>query len=301
MKRSILPLLFISLILVPVVGSAQEVVPIGTIKPEGGAGEGGAVKRRARKRAAPTAVKAGKTFMIESAEAVSSGLTVQGETVYFRASEEVTAGKLPVIFSGAVATGRISDIEKEKKQGKIKVELQSIQASNGEKVAISGNVEIEGKGEQAAYGVGERFTATIDEKLSVKGKPKKEELPTFSKNAFAEIRGKGVKADIKKGSVKGKVELVLESSKGMSIDDVVPESLALYRVNDHLTPQEVKVIPNKPKIGDKNKNGNSDLSLEFDAWDFIKFQPRGNNMIYVKGKLKDGSEFDANTRVTIDY
>jgi hypothetical protein len=195
----------------------------------------------------------------------------------------------------------VASVDKNKKGGKLTVQLISIESAGGESADISGNIDLEGKGEQAAYGVGERFTATVDEKLSVKGKPKKTALPLFAKNAFAEIRGKGVKADIKKGIAKGKVELVLESSRGMSIDDIDPDSVALYRVNSYLTPQEVRVIPGKPKIADRNKNGNSDMTLQFDAWDFIKFQPRGNNMIYVKGRLKNGSEFDANTRVTIDY
>lgn len=302
MKRNIFKVLCLcALVAIPAASMAVEVVPIGeTIKPEAGGGEGGPRKPVRRKPTAST-LKAGKTFMIESAEAVSSGLTQQGETVYFRASEEVQAGNRPVIWSGALASGKVVAAEKGKKDGKITVKLDSIQSASGEKLQISGDIDVDGKGEQAAYGVGERFTATIDDKVTVKGKPKKEELPLFSKNAFAEVRGKGVKADIKKGTAKGKVELMLESSKGMSIDDVVPESVALYRVNSHLIPLEVKVIPGKFKVADRNKNGNSDMALEFDAWDFVKFQPRGNNMIYVKGKLRDGSEFDANTRVTIDY
>jgi len=295
--------LFIS----PLLAQAVEVVPIGqTIKPEQGSGPepSGNAPHKAKKKAAPaaTTLKAGHSFMVESAEIVSSGLTKQGETVYFRAAEEVGSGNRPVIFSGALASGQVTTSEKGKNGGKIVVKIDSIESVSGEKIPISGQVNVDGDKSQAAYAVGERFTATLDEKASVKGKFKKEEIPTFEKNAFAEIRGQGVKADIKKGQVKGKVELILETSKEVSIDDVVPESVALYRVNDHLTPKTVPAATgSKAKVGDSNKNGTADMLLTFDAWDFIKFQPRGSNMIYVKGKLKNGQDFDANTKVTIDY
>ncbi len=304
MRRKFLPLIVIgTLLLSTSLLQAVEVVPIGeTIKPEGGAPEGGAPRRKAvRKRPPATQIKAGKSFMVESAEAVSAGLSSPGETVYFRSVEEVGTANRPVIFAGALATGKIVTLEKSKQASKLAVKLDSIEAVNGEKVTISGDVEIEGEKTNASYGVGERFTATINEQINIKGKHKPVELPAFTKSALAEIRGKGVDADIKKGVAKGKVEVILESSKNLAAEDIVPESVALYRVNNKLLPRAVGVIPGKNRVGDSNKNGNSDLTLQFAPWDFIKFQPRGNNSVYFKGKLKDGSEFDANTKVTIDY
>jgi hypothetical protein len=116
-----------------------------------------------------------------------------------------------------------------------------------------------------------------------------------------EIRGKGVDADIAKGTVKGKVQIILEPPPGVTIEDIDLASVVFYRVNSFEFPSPILVQTNKNTIGDRNKNGISDASLSINGWDFIRFQPRGKNIVYFMGNTKGGEPFGASTGVTIDY
>lgn len=285
------------------------VVPGGSIKPEGsggGGGEGGGADagapRKAKKRAAPaaTVLKSGESFMIQMATVLSSGLTQPGDTVYFTAGESVGKGR-PVINGGAVGKGTVKEVKADKKKGTLVVALDSIEAVNGESVSLGGDVSVEGQGGQAAVAVGDRFTATLDEKVVVRGKPKKVEETIVEKKANAEIIGKGVKVDIKKGTAKGSVDVLLEAPRGMTLDDVNPTSVTLYRVNNFTIPSPVPLSGAKVKTGDRNKNGIPDIALSIGAWDFIKYQPRGNNTVTFRGRLKNGEVFEATSGASIDY
>ncbi|MFO1462813.1 MAG: hypothetical protein U1F66_03485 [bacterium] len=286
---------------------AQVVVPVGeSIKPEGGGGGEEGVKKAVKKRkvAPASVVKPGSNFMIQMATVVSSGLSKPGETVYFLANEDVGSGK-PVIASGAVGRGTIKNVQADKKKGKLTVALDSIQAVNGESVPVGGDVTVEGQGGQAAIAFGDKFTATLDEKVVIRPKPaprakKGEEVPEVKK-ANVEIRGKGVKVDIRKGSAKGSVEIVLEAPKGMMVDDVDVNSVALTKVNSFSIPSPVRASADKAKVGDRNKNGVTDLNFSIEAWDFVKYQPRGNNVVTISGRMKNGTPFEASSGVTIDY
>ncbi len=285
---------------------SQVVVPGGSIKPEGdgggtpAGGETGAPKKK--KRAAPSAsvLKSGESFMIQMATVLSSGLTKPGETVYFTASEDVGKGR-PVISSGAVGKGTVKEAKADKKKGALLVTLDSIEAVSGESVSLGGDVSVEGQGGQAAVAVGDRFTATLDEKVVVRGKPKKPEEIFVDKKASAEIVGKGVKVDIKKGTAKGSVDVLLEAPRGMTLDDVNTGSVVLYRVNNFIIPNPVPLSGAKAKTGDRNKNGIPDIALSIGAWDFIKTQPRGNNTLTFRGRLKNGEPFEATSGASIDY
>jgi hypothetical protein len=300
-------LFFLIMLLVAVASPvhAQVVVPGGSIKPEGGGGEAPTPEGQAprkKRRAAPAAsvVKSGESFMIQMATVLSSGLTKPGETVYFTAAEDVGKGR-PVINSGAVGKGTVKEVTADKKKGNLVVSLDSIVAVNGESVSLGGDVSVEGQGGQAAVAVGDRFTATLDEKVVVRGRSKKPEEIFVDKKASAEIIGKGVKADIKKGSVKGKVEVLIEAPRGMSLDDVNNTSVVLYRVNNFTIPNPVPLSGAKVKTGDRNKNGIPDIALAIGAWDFIKYQPRGNNTVTFRGRLKNGEPFEATSGVSVDY
>ena len=289
---------------------AQVVVPVGeSIKPEGGGGGGedasGGKRAVKKRRVAPASVlKSGSNFMIQMATVMSSGISKPGETVYFMANEDVGSGR-PVIASGAVGRGTIKQVVADKKKGKLLVALDSIQAANGESVPIGGDVMVEGQGSQASVAFGDKFTATLDEKIVVRPKPpsrsKKGESEPEIKKANVEIRGKGVKADIKKGSVKGSVEVVLEAPKGMTVDDVDLQSVAMTKVNSFALPNPVRASASKSKVGDRNKNGVTDVNFSIEAWDFIKYQPRGNNVVTFSGRMKNGTPFEATSGVTIDY
>jgi len=167
-------------------------------------------------------------------------------------------------------------------------------------------VVVEGQGGQAAVAFGDKFTATLDEKVVMRPRPapprpkKGEEAPEIKK-AGAEIRGKGVKADIRKGEAKGTVELLIEAPKGMVADDIDTNSIVVSKVNSFVLPNPVRASAAKTKIGDRNKNGVMDLNFMFDPWDFIKYQPRGNNVLTFSGRMKNGTPFEATTGVTIDY
>lgn len=287
---------------------AQVVVPVGeSIKPEGGGGgeEGGAKKAAKKRRVAPASVvKPGSSFMIQMATVLSSGLSQPGETVYFLANENVGSGR-PVIASGAVGRGTIKQVVADKKKGKLVVALDSIQAVNGESVPVGGDVMVEGQGSQASVAFGDKFTATLDEKVVIRPKPaprpKKGEVAPEIKKASVEIRGKGVKTDIKKGTAKGNVEVILEAPKGMTVDDVEFNSVALTKVNSFTLPNPVRASAAKTKVGDRNKNGVTDVNFSIEAWDFVKYQPRGNNVVTFSGRMKNGTPFEATSGVTIDY
>lgn len=288
---------------------SQVVVPGGSIKPEGDGGGGApeaggeAGPRKAKKRATPSAsiVKSGESFMVQMATVLSSGLTNIGETVYFTANEDVGKAGRPVISQGAVGKGTVKEVKSDKKKGTLIVSLDSIEAVSGESVSLGGDVSVEGQGGQAAVAVGDRYTATLDEKVVVRGKPKKPEEIFVDKKATAEILGKGVKVDIKKGTAKGSVDVLLEAPRGMTLDDVNTGSVVLYRVNNFVIPNSVPLSGAKAKTGDRNKNGIPDIGLSIGAWDFIKYQPRGNNTLTFRGRLKNGEPFEATSGASIDY
>ncbi len=257
-----------------------------------------AVKKR---KPAPSLVKAGESFIVELQTVLSSGLNQTGDTFYFRAVENVGSSSRPVIKAGAVGTGTVTNVVKEKKKGNLAIRFDTITSSTGEAVPVSGGTELEGQGGQAVLTVGDRFTATLPQKVTLKGKPKKETEPVFDKMGWVEISGKGVDADIVKGFVKGNVGIILEPPKGMSIEDIDLSSVVLYRVNSFVIPQPVFAQLGKQKSGDQNKNGVSDAALTIRGWDFIKYQPRGKNVVYFMGKTKAGESFEASTPVTIDY
>ncbi len=298
----------------PLLRAQPVVVPAGSIKPEGGGGEakggeeGGAKKAVAKKKHVTPAsvVKPGANFMIKMATVMSSGLTRPGETVYFTASEDVGSGR-PVISSGAVGRGTVKNVQDDKKKGKLVVALDSIQAVNGDSIPVGGDVTVEGQGTQAAVAFGDKFTATLDEKIVLRPKPpaprpkKGETGPPEPKKGSLEVRGKGVKVDIRKGEAKGSVELWIEAPKGMTADDIELNSVTLTKVNSFELPSPVRTSADKAKAGDRNKNGVSDVNLSMNAWDFVKYQPRGNNVVTVSGRMKNGTPFEASGGVTIDY
>ncbi len=300
MRKTLVVILISGFLFLPIHLLAQEggikVIPVGeTIKPEAPA------KARPKKPRA-TVVKAGQTFLIELATAVSSGITQVGEKVYFRAIENVGPEKNPVILSGAMGEGTVTEVDNDKKAGKVLVKLNNIESVMGQSVGVAGDVDIKGTNSQAAAGVGERFTATLVEKVVVQIKRKKAAPPAPSPQlGFAEISGKGVSANLNKGKVKGEVKLIVEPPKGVTADDIEIDSVALYKVNGKELPEAVPANAGKPKQGDANKNGVDDWTLYFDAWDFIKYQPRGSNQVSIRGKLKNGTEFDAETRVEVNY
>ena len=286
----------------PFITHAVEVVPIGqTIKPEGAEEGSGGGSRPARKRPSVSTIAAGKSFSIESAQILSSALNQEGETVYFRASEDVGSTSRPVIHKGAIAKGILVGVDKNKKNGKLMVRLDSIEAVDGDSIKIKGDLKIEEQGAPAVLTVGKIFSATLDEKAIVKGKHKKEAFPNFDKNIPANIQTSGLKVSLAKGSIKGKVEIILEGGQGIKAEDINPDSVVIYRINNQWLPEEILAIGGKSKVGDRNKDGNNDLGLQFDTLNFIKYQASGNNTLYLKAKLSNGSEIGASGRTSIEY
>jgi hypothetical protein len=274
-----------------------KVVPIGeTIKPEAGTGVP-AKKKVAR----PAVVKEGTSFLVELGTALSSGLTQSGDTISIYAAEDVSSRGKAAIAAGARGMGRVTAVDK--KARTLSVTFEEIDGTSGAPVGIGGSIQLTGEKNQAAAAVGERFTATVDEKITVKPKPKKKtkEAPEPPLTAFAEIEGKGAKVDIKKGQASGKVKLILEAPKGFSSDDIQIDTVALTQVNSHQLEEGVRPTAQDPKQGDGNKNGTSDWTMYFGAWDFIRNQPKGSNTLYISGNLKNGRPFQATTRVSIAY
>lgn len=270
-----------------------QVVPIGeSIKPEAGS----AKKKRAYR---PPVVKAGTSFLVELGTALSSGLSQPGDVISLYAAEDVGARKRAAILRGAPGTGKV--IEADKKAKKIVVTFDEIEGYNGESMGIGGTINLEAEKEQASAAVGERFTATTDERVVVKSRRRKKVEAEAPLMGFIEINGKGSSVDIKKGKAKGRVQMILEAPKGYTADDIQVETVRLIKVNSHELEMPVKPDAKDPKEGDKNKNGTSDWEMYFGSWDFVKNQPRGTNTIYVRGNLKNGQPFEASTRVQIDY
>lgn len=284
---------------------AQEgikVVPIGdTIKPEAGSGT---PKKKRRRRVAK--VKAGETFLVELQTALSSGLTQEGDVVYLKAAGDVGPSRRPAIAAGAPGRGTVILVDK--KGRKVTVRLQTLDNPRGEPVAITGTIDVEGDKRTAANAsVGEKFTASLTEDVIPK-RPIKKRKKRGKKGsepqvltAFIEISGKGAKADLKKGKAKGKVKMILEAPSGYTSDDVELGSVELYEINGYKLSRGIPANAGKPKQGDANKNGTSDWTIYFNTWDFIKNQPEGNNLVHVRGRLKNGKDFDAVTRVKVDY
>lgn len=287
----------------PIPSQAQDsgikVIPIGeTIKPEAGTG-----KKKKRRYRIPV-VKEGTSFLVETMTALSSGLTQQGDTVYFVAAEDVGPANRPVISMGAKGRGRVTEVDSKGKT--LTVQFETIETVVGGMTTISGEIKATGDKKKAAVvNVGEKFTATLQESLKAKRPPrkrtKKGEEEIMPQTGFVEISGKGVKADLAKGKASGKIKVVLEAPKGQTADDIETSSVVLFKVNNFELPQTVPANARTPKQGDANKNGVTDWTMYFPVWPFIKNQPKGSNMIYVKGRLKNGEEFEAVTRVKVDY
>ena len=292
-------LALITLMALPLTVSAQgdvQVVPIGeSIKPESPAPS---AKTRKRRYVPPT-VKEGTTFMVELGTALSSGLTVEGETITLFAAEDVGPSKRPGIERGATGRGTVTSVDP--KANTLSVRMETMNGLDGSPLPISGNIELSGEGkEDASAPVGEKFTATLDEKLVVR-RPKKSDSETEALTGFVELSGKGAKADIKKGKAKGRIEIVLEAPKGYTADDIETSSVVLDTVAGRELAKPVMPNAKDPKQGDHNKNGTTDWTMYFDAWEFIKNQPEGVHNIGITARLKDGKPFKATTRVQIDY
>ena len=275
-----------------------KVVPIGeTIKPEAAPAEGAAKKKKV---ARPAVVKEGTSFIVELGTALSSGLTKVGDKIYIYAAEDVGSKGRSAIVTGAAGSGRVTDVDFKAK--KLVVNFEEMDGTSGSDIALDGSINLQGEKDQASAAVGERFTATMEEKVVVKPKPhKKEKKPEEVGTAFVDIEGKGAKVDLKKGKASGKVKMVLEPPKGATADDIQLDSIVLAKVNNHELEDGVRPNIKDAKQGDANKNGTGDWVMFFDAWDFVKNQPKGTNTVYIRGNLKNGKEFQANTRVSISY
>lgn len=294
---------FLALIIfsMPLVTQAVEVVPIGqSIKPEGAEESTSSSQSTRRRRPAVSTMSAGKSFSIESAQILSSSLNQAGEVVYFRASENVGPSSRPVIRQGAIAKANLVEVDKNKKHGKLVIQLSSIEAVDGDTVQLSGTIRIEEQNSAAIIPVGKKFSATLDEKAVVRGRHKKEAFPSFNKNASADILTK-LKINLTKGSVKGAVEVILDSSQDIKAEDINPDSILIYRVNNQWLPEEIPAIRGKSKLADRNKDNNIDLTVSFDPLSFIKYQAVGSNTVYFKAKLSNGSEIGASGKVNIEY
>lgn len=273
-----------------------QVVPIGeSIKPEAPA-----PKKRRRRRYRPPTLKEGTTFMVELGTALSSGITETGQSIAIYAAEDVGPSRRPGILKGAVGRAKVTLVDEKAKT--ISVKFESIEAIDGTPLPISGSIQLSGEGKKdATANVGEKFTATLNEKYKVPRSPKDDEEADEVLIGFMELSGKGVKVNLEKGKAKGRIEIILEAPRGYTADDIDTGSVRLSRVagRDLANP----VIPNDkdPKQGDNNKNGTNDWEMYFDAWEFVKDQPEGIHNITVTGKLKNGTPFQASTRVQIKY
>ncbi len=296
-----LALILLALVVLPFSVSAQDdvqVVPIGdSIKPESPAPS---TSTRRRRRYVPPSVKEGTTFMVSLGTALSSGLTREGETVTLYAAEDVGPSRSPGILIGALGRGTVTSVDK--KGRTLTVRMETISANDGSPLAISGNIDLNSDSKDAASAaVGEKFTASLNEKLVVKRQRNKKEDEPEVLTGFVELSGKGAKADLKKGKAKGKIEIIVEAPKGYTADDIETGSVVLSGVNGRDLAQPVVPNARDPKQGDANKNGTTDWKMYFDSWEFIKNQPEGVHNIAVSGKLRDGKPFEAVTRVQIDY
>lgn len=276
-----------------------KVVPIGeTIKPEAGS----TAPAKKKKVARPAVVKEGTSFLVELGTALSSGITQVGDTINIYAAEDVGAKNRSAILRGATGTGRVTEVDKKAK--KLSANFVEMEGYNGQPLGLSGSIQLQGEKDQAAAAAGERFTATMDEKVVIRAKPRKKkgngaaEAPL---TGFVEIEGKGAKVDLKKGKASGKVKMIVEAPKGFTADDIQVDTVALFQVNSHVLEEGVRPAAQDPKQGDANKNGTTDWEMHFGAWDFVRNQPPGTNTVYVRGNLKNGKTFQATTRVSIAY
>ncbi len=302
----------------PVMAASQgdiKVVPIGeTIRPEASTPSTSSkspARSTSRRRPRPAVVKEGQTFLVELGTSVSTSFTKEGDSILLRAVEDVGPSKQPGISNGAEGEATVSLVNTDKKNPKIVLTLDSIRTVNDTDASLAGEIVIEGQGSQAYAAVGERYTATLGEKLTVKprrlqssSKTKKAKgapvEPTVE-TAFAEINGKGVKADLEKGKAKGMVQLILEAPKGYTSDDIDTATVRLAKVNNWDIPDGVLADAKKPRQSDGNKNSVTDWTMYFNVWEFLKYQPRGTNNITIGGNLNNGKPFEAVTRVQVDY
>lgn len=97
-------------------------------------------------------LKAGTVINLELIDRVTSDMRI-GETVDFRVTNDVKAGGIVVIPAGSVAKGQISSISKNKifgSAGEVSVQVKSVSAIDGTRVALSGStLTAEGKSKLA--------------------------------------------------------------------------------------------------------------------------------------------------------
>lgn len=297
-QLSIVTTCFIIMGLSPLAHSQNgiKVVPIGeSIKPESSSSP-----KRKRRRYRTPVVKQGTEFLVSLGTAVSSGLSKSGDIITLYAAENVgRSSSRPGIVQGALGRGIINAVDKKAKT--LSIQLESIEAYNNKLVPISGMIELVGEGKTSANAsYGDHFSATLGEKIVVRSRPKKTTEPE-ALTAFMELEGKKAEANLAKGKSKGRVKMVIEAPKGSTAEDINIETVALTKVNGTPLAVPVKPMARSPKIGDENKNGIMDVSFWFNAWDFIKNQPKQSNTITVTGQMQNGEIFRATGRVGIDY
>ncbi|MCP5468705.1 MAG: hypothetical protein H7A32_05505 [Deltaproteobacteria bacterium] len=293
--------------------SEVSIVPMGnTVQPEGSSKSDSTSttkKRRRPRRASSTTLKAGTPFLVELSEVLSSSQAQVGQKVSLQAAESIQVSGSTVIERGALVQGSVAEVNNDRKTGKLVVEIKNVEAYNGDHIPVSGKIDLSGEKAHALAKVGEKFnvTTSTDVRLKANRRAKKPILPPSENTTqigFMDIDASRVKVDLPKGKIKGEAYLIVEAPKGVAVDSILVDSLAITRVNGHsLTPplQSIREGKKAPEKGDKNKNGVDDLTLTFNAWDFIKYQKPGKNILYLEGKMANGAPFKAATNSIVEY
>lgn len=101
----------------------------------------------------PTTLRAGTPVVAESAQTYNSKNLSVGQSINVRAKFNVIVNKQTLISAGALGTATISDLKKAGifgKPGKLELQIQSIQAVDGQQILLSGiPLTLEGKSNAA--------------------------------------------------------------------------------------------------------------------------------------------------------
>ncbi len=315
MNKKLIALSFITLGLfawTEVTHSEVTVVPIGnSIKPEGdnNSGNNNTRKRRRRRRARAIQLKAGTPLKVELGEILSSSFTQPGTPVLLTTAESIQVSGRTVIEKGAPVQASVIEVNDDRKEGKVVVNIKGVTGFQGDFIPLAGKINLDGEKSHALAKVGETFQVSTSEdmKFKIKRRAKKSNLPPRENSTqigFLDLDSEDIKVNLKKGKIKGEALLIVEAPKGVPLSNIKTESLAITRINGLELQSPLRPVlegKDAPESGDRNKNDTEDLTLTFAAWDFIKHQKPGKNILYLEGQMANGALFKAAANSVIEY
>jgi|JI10StandDraft_1071094.scaffolds.fasta_scaffold127369_4 hypothetical protein len=248
----------------------------------------------------------GTRFALELAQHITSGRTPAGSPVFFRVSEDVTAGGHTLIRQGTLVEGRmqaIGDRGMAATSGSINFGVRYVTAVDGQNIRVLATVSNKGRSRDGAllgwvfmWGIFGLTTKGVDA-YALRGAPLEAEVltdrdvrvtPPATSNApdspptpisitgarLGQTKVKEVVISLERANERRPLSFDLPAAAPLG-------SASLIAVNGRAVPVPVAAT------------STSSDRLEFDVWDIVKFCDEGDNVLRFRLQQADGASLDA--------